>query len=307
MTAPRVTIGVPVFNGERYLAETLDSLLAQDFESFEVVVSNNASTDRTVELVRGYVAADARVRLVSNAQNRGAAYNYNRLVREARGELFKWAGYDDLLAPSYLSRCVAALDREPGAVLAFPGTAIVDHAGQHVLDYEDRLDLRDERAWRRVARYARRVNMCNACFGVMDREAMLETGLIRPYVSSDIVFLAEMAARGKFLQLPERLFYRRVHAGSSRQGRTNLAAVARWFDPSMTRKPRAPRLRLLIGCVAALAIAPLPLGQRGLAVAAYVVVYAVRRIRIRLGRVRAALTGRKLGGPELIYRIEGQP
>lgn len=304
MSAPRVTVGLPVFNGERYLATTLDSVLAQDYDDFELLVSDNASTDRTVDIVESRAAADSRVRLVRNERNLGAAYNYNRLVREAHGELFKWAGYDDLLAPSYLRRCVDTLDDHPDAALAFPQTVIIDGDGASVVDYDDRLDLRDSASWRRVAKFARRVSLCNACFGVQRRRVMLTTGLIRPYISSDVPYLAEMAARGTFVQVPERLFYRRVHAGSSRQGHTTMAEVARWFDTSTTRAPFAPRLRLLAGTIGALAGTPAGPVERASLVAAYSAVHGVRRLRIRAGQARAFVSGRDLPKSELIHRVE---
>jgi hypothetical protein len=182
---------------------------------------------------------------------------------------------------------------------------IIDGDGARVRDYEDRLELLDRRPWRRVADYAHRVNLCNACFGVMRREVMLTTGLIRPYVSSDIAFLAEMAARGTFVQVRQRLFYRRVHTGSSRQGTTTLAEVAHWFDTSATRAPIAPRARLFVGTVAALASSPVSTMERARIVAAYSAVYGLRRGRIRAGRVRAVLTRRPIGRPELIFEVKG--
>lgn len=304
MSVPRVTVGLPVYNGERYLPATLRSILDQDFADFELLVADNASTDGTLDLVRDASVTDRRIRILTSDENMGAAPNYNRLVRAARGELFKWAGYDDILEPGYLSRCVEALDRNQAAVLAFPSTSIIDGAGNHVGDYDDRLDLRDGRAWMRVARYARRVNLCNACFGVMRRDVMLTTGLIRAYVSSDITFLAEMAVRGQFVQDTERLFRRRVHSGSSRQGHTTLAEVARWFDTSVTSAPKAPRLQLLLGTAAALAATPVPMVHRGLIVGAYTTTYATRRARIRAGRLRAALQGRTVAPSELIHQME---
>lgn len=305
MTPPRVTVGLPVFNGERYLAETLDSILAQDCEDFELLVADNASTDGTLALVRDFADRDARIRVLTSDRNMGAAHNYNRLVHVARGGLFKWAGYDDILDSRYLSTCVSVLDDDVTVVLAFPSTSIIDGEGAFVDDYEDRLDLQDRRPWRRVGSFARRVNLCNACFGLMRRETMLDTGLIRPYISSDITFLAEMASRGRFVQFPERLFRRRVHSGSSRQGHTTLADVAQWFDTSVTRAPRAPGARLLLGTMSALASSPLPAPQRVALVGAFATAHVGRRARIRAGRAKAALQGRSLAPSELIHQMDG--
>ena len=96
---PRVSIGLPVYNGDNYLAETLDSILAQTFTDFELIISDNGSTDRTEAICRRYAAQDHRVRYVRNPSNLGAARNYKRAFELARGEYFKWNGHDDPLAP----------------------------------------------------------------------------------------------------------------------------------------------------------------------------------------------------------------
>ena len=116
MTTPRVTIGLPVFNGERFLRESVESVLGQDFGDLELLVADNASTDATLDIVHEFAAADRRVRVLRSDRNRGAAWNYNRLVGEARGELFRWHAHDDVLLPAAVQRCVTALDADPGAV-----------------------------------------------------------------------------------------------------------------------------------------------------------------------------------------------
>lgn len=306
MSTPRLTIGLPVYNGETYLAETLKSLLAQDFDDFELVVSDNASTDATVQIVESFARRDPRLRLVRNDQNMGAAYNYNRLVMDSRAELFKWAGYDDLLEPGYVSSCVAALDANPRAVLAFAQATIMDAAGRRVHAYEEPLDVAGSTPWRRVASFAWQFNLCNACFGVMRRATMTSTGLIRPYISSDVTFLAEMAALGSFRLVDQRLFLRRVHESSSRQGRTSAAEVARWFDPSARGAPRLVRLKLLGRTVAALGAGSAPVPDRLLAASGFAAAYSARRARIVAGRYRAKLRGKPVAPSELIHELDGE-
>ncbi len=304
--SPRVTIGLPVYNGERYLHETLRSILDQSFEDLEVLVADNASTDGTRDVVRAVAATDPRVRLLPSDSNRGAAWNYNRLVEASTTELFKWAGYDDLLDPTYVQRCVDALDRDPGAVLAYPETEIIDAEGRVVSRYEERLVVDQSRPEARVAAVARRLNLCNACFGVMRRDRMVDTGMIRPFVSSDVTFLVEMAAMGRFSRVGSTLFQRRVHAASSRQGHTNLDAVARWFDTSRSRAPRAPRLHLAFATARALVALPGPAPTKVSTSLTFLAVYGIRRTRISLGRARAQLQKRQVARPELIHLIEEQ-
>ena len=108
---PRVSIGLTVFNSERYLDESIQSLLSQTFQDFELIISDNASTDRTKDIALTYAARDHRVRYVRNRMNIGVAGNFNQVFRLSSGEFFKWAAYDDLCAPDFLFRCVEVLDR----------------------------------------------------------------------------------------------------------------------------------------------------------------------------------------------------
>ncbi len=301
---PLVTVGLPVHNGQRYLAETLDSLLAQDLRDFELLIADNGSDDATPDICLEYARRDARVRVHRIEVNHGAAWNYNRLVGLAKGRYFKWAGYDDLLDPGVLSACVEALERDPAAVVAYPPTVIIDGDGRRVQVYDDRLQLRQRTASQRVAVLASRIGLCNPCFGVMRTAVLQRTGLIRPYVSSDVTLLAEMAAYGCFAPVDGPAFHRRIHAGSSRQGRTTMAEVARWFDTSRRSAPRAPRLRLLVETTLALGRTGLPRGQRSAAACAFAAVFCLRRTRVAVGRWRRRLTGQRVRPVELIHVVE---
>ena len=126
---PRLSIGLPVYNGENYLAESLDALLGQTYEDFELIISDNASTDGTADICHSYAKQDSRIRYIRQRQNIGCAPNHNYLVDEARGELFKWASDDDLYARDMIRLCVEALDEKPDVVLAHPWTAFIDSSG----------------------------------------------------------------------------------------------------------------------------------------------------------------------------------
>ena len=117
MTTPAVSIGLPVYNGEAFLARALDSLLAQTFADFEIVVSDNASTDATAEICAAYAERDPRIRYHRHARNGGAAANYNFTVEMARGAYFKWMAHDDLVAPGFLQTCMDAFARAPESVV----------------------------------------------------------------------------------------------------------------------------------------------------------------------------------------------
>ena len=110
---PRVSVGVPVYNAEKYLRQSLESLLAQTFEDVEIIISDNCSADATEAICREFAQRDSRIRYLRQPENLGAIANFNHVFAEARGEYFKWAAYDDLCEPTFLQRCVDVLDKNP--------------------------------------------------------------------------------------------------------------------------------------------------------------------------------------------------
>ena len=139
---PRVSVGMPVYNGQRYVKAALDSVLAQTFRDFELFISDNASTDATEEICREYAARDPRIRYSRNDENIGSARNGNRTIQLATGEYFKSAHHDDLCAPEFLARCIEVLEQHPAAVLCYPQSRVIDEHGNLMSDPEDGLDLR---------------------------------------------------------------------------------------------------------------------------------------------------------------------
>ena len=228
---PRVSIGVPVYNGERYIAETLDSLLAQTFEDFELIICDNASTDRTEQICRTYAESDARIRYVRNAENFGAARNYRRAFELSSGEYFRWANCDDLFAPEGLARCVAVLDREPSVVLTYPKTKLVDERGGVVSEYEDGLHLQSPKASERFALLFSKMRLVNVIYGLMRANVLRHTGLLRNFPGGDIPLVAELTLYGKFWEIPEFLFYRRFHPAASSSYRDDVSRSQEFFDP----------------------------------------------------------------------------
>ncbi len=127
--APTVTVGLPVYDGERYLSGALDSLLQQDYPNLQVLVCDNASTDSTPAICEEYAAKDSRVQVHRNATNIGASRNFERVFQLSTGRYFAWAAYDDRWDRSYISKCVAELERHPEAVLCFSEVSFIDEKG----------------------------------------------------------------------------------------------------------------------------------------------------------------------------------
>jgi hypothetical protein len=165
---PRVTVGMPVYNGERYLAPPIESFTAQDFDDLEIIVSDNASTDATADIAQAAAAGDSRVVYHRNAENIGGARNQNQLVDMARGELFKWGYYDDLVDPTMIGKCVRALDNaRRAAALAYPRVQLIDGEGRVTANQQDlHLGLDAPGVYVRLYRLLKRV-VGQVQFGVM--------------------------------------------------------------------------------------------------------------------------------------------
>lgn len=227
-----VSIGVPVYNGARFLATSLESLLAQTYEDIEFVISDNGSTDETEEICRDAASRDVRVTYLRSPTNRGASWNYRNVADQTSGRYFKWATHDDLLAPTYIERCVAVLDEAPSSVaLVYPRTQIIDENGSILRDYADNLDIRDPTPHQRLRRLIENIVMSNASFGLIRRAAVDRSRLLDTFPSADYVMMAEFAMLGQFWEIPEHLFLRREHPGMSRVAHQSPADAAEWFKP----------------------------------------------------------------------------
>jgi len=236
---PTVTIGLPVYNGEEYLAQAIDSLLAQTFQDFELVISDNGSTDQTQAICERYMAADQRIRYVRSPVNRGAAWNYNHVFALAQGKYFRWTSHDDLCAPTHLERCVAILKAKPEVVLCYPKSLFIDEAGDEVRKHEDGMNFRAIKPHERLQDFL--PGACNPIFGLIRMDALKTTSLIGSYVGSDEILLWQLVLRGQFYEVPEYLFYRRYHPRSSVRANPDYRSRTAWFDPTNKQRFHFPR------------------------------------------------------------------
>ena len=290
---PRVSIGVPVYNAENYLAESLDSLLGQTFEDFELIISDNGSTDRTAEICRAYAARDPRVRYLRHEENRGQVWNFNYVFERARGEYFKWAAHDDVHAPRFLARCVEVLDGCPDVAWCHPRLTHIDAAGEPLSDpaardigYGTPIGHRpgtDAERWSALVdghtgstsgptresplphQRFRAVLLGRGgsldVYALMRREVVGETMLHLPYYGAEKVMIAELGLRGRFQEIPETLFFVRVHEAASGSMRS-AAEQRRFVNPKASQWFTFTRLQTLRGFTRAILRADLSVGQR---------------------------------------------
>jgi glycosyltransferase involved in cell wall biosynthesis len=271
---PRLSIGLPVYNGQNYLRCALDSILQQDYTDFELIISDNASTDATRKICCEYSAIDPRIRYYRNEANIGASSNYNRVFGLAHGEFFKWATHDDVHLPGFLRRCVEVLDQAPSSVvLVAPRVEIIDEKGKKIAkDWKvERLDTRRPRPHQRVADVLRHVAWATAQFGLFRSEALRKTRLIDRFHACDYVLLLEVAILGEIWEIPEILFQRRFHPAISTSADKTQAELLQWFDPSQKPKGRffprmkldlVPRTRLALEYARSIGRMPLPAKER---------------------------------------------
>jgi glycosyltransferase involved in cell wall biosynthesis len=267
MGAPLVSVGMPVYNGERFIREAIESILGQTFQDFELIVCDNASIDRTPEIVRSYAARDLRIRYERSERNRGAAYNYNRVTALARGTYIRHAAHDDVLAPTNLERCVAVLEADPGIALAYPQMSRIDEHGRVLDTFRGSLVIDDPdpvARWRTFHRLISLGSMCDPVFGLFRASVLKATPVLRPFISADMILLGDVALRGRIAEIPEVLFFERWYPGTSVNANPTLDDRAAWFDPATRSSPlnAVPHWRWLTAFLDAVARAPLTPGQR---------------------------------------------
>ncbi|WP_392530783.1 glycosyltransferase family 2 protein [Nostoc sp. C117] len=211
---PRLSIGLPVYNGEKFLKEAIDSLLAQTFEDFELIISDNASTDRTEEICRTYAKKDRRISYYRNDKNIGCACNFNRVFELSSGEYFKWAAYDDLHAADFISKCVQVLDQDSSIILCHTQVYFIDEQGNFLQNYNIKLKTDSLKPQDRFQELLAK-HLSYQCYGVIRASALKKIPLMGGYGNADGILLLRLALVGRFYEIPEYLFFARSHPEQS--------------------------------------------------------------------------------------------
>jgi glycosyltransferase involved in cell wall biosynthesis len=256
---PTVSIGLPVFNGERYLAESIESILGQSYTDLELIICDNASTDSTPEIIERYAQKDDRVRVYTNPTNIGGARNANKAFDLARGRYYRLASHDDVCLPTMIEEYVRVLDINPEIVVCYSAMLVID---------EDGGVLRESRigrgmAIRRSERFreiSSRHHVCEPIYGLMRTDVLRQVRPHGNYVDSDRVMLTELALRGRFFELPTPLFCKRFHP---KNVYSNWAARMSWYNPSEKSKITLPFWIVLGGLASAAIEAPISLADKG--------------------------------------------
>ncbi|HTF69605.1 MAG TPA: glycosyltransferase family 2 protein [Edaphobacter sp.] len=273
---PLLSVGLFVYNGGAFIKESLESLLQQTFRDFELIISDNGSTDRTQEICEQYARADSRIRYYRQPVNMGAGWNIRRVFELGHGQYFKWAACDDLCSPDFFMKCIDPLRRDSSLVLTYSRTRVIDQRGNFIENYDwpMRTDSDDP-----VIRYRDTLlndHMCYQIFGVMRRDALLQLPPQGSYVNSDGILLSQLSFLGKFYEVPEYIFTSRRHQAQSSKtvpvrvkgrrfrltDRFCTLPCPEWWDPQKATRVTFPEWRQLQEQILAIVNAPIAPRQK---------------------------------------------
>jgi len=220
---PLVTVGVPVYNGERLLGHALDTLLAQNYENLEIIISDNASTDATGGICSDYAARDKRIQYFRNASNEGATANFNRTLALARGKYFMVGAADDAWEPTFVSQMVNLLEARSDAILSFSRFNSIDPTGSHVREY-DLSHLESGGLYERLEKYLsddESNGKANLILGLMRRDVLCKAGGFKiwgtTFWGADMLIVLRLLSLGNIVFAKERLFSKRLSVPSGRR------------------------------------------------------------------------------------------
>ena len=273
---PLISIGVPVYNGANFIKEALDSILSQTYKNFELIISDNASTDETEQICREYASKDSRIHYHRSPQNLGAAWNFNRVLELSSGKYFKWAAHDDVLAPDFLLKCVEVLERDPALILCHCQAKVIDDRGNVLQEYKVQLNTNSPKPHERFHELLHQ-HLCFPIFGLIRTDILKKIDSpMGNYSHADGILLLKFALLGRFYEIPEYLFFYRKHAQQSislfsqnflvynnKDDKQSIDlfpdfhAYAVWFDPAKKGKILFPHWRIFSECLSTVWSAPI--------------------------------------------------
>ncbi len=205
-----VNIGVPALNEERFLSQTLDSLLAQDYSNLEIIICDNASTDKTEEISCKYAGKDSRIKYFKNKERLSGPENWNRAFQLSSSKYFMWASGHDLYDKSFVSSCMEILEKEENVTLAYSLTYSIDEYNNKLQIIPQYLDTRTLNLISRFNKFILASNNSSCILtGLIRSESIRKTHLMQNTLAADTLFLSELSLLSYFAQTQKPLYYRR--------------------------------------------------------------------------------------------------
>jgi glycosyltransferase involved in cell wall biosynthesis len=252
-TAPLLSIGLFLYNGDRFLESAIDSILNQTFRDFELIISDNCSTDGSGEICRRFAAHDSRIRYYRAEHNMSAGWNLRNVYFKAIGKYFKWATHDDMIQPDFLRLCIDALEADDSLVVAHTLTRCIDESGQFVESNEERLRTSSLDPVVRARDLLLKGHGGSPIAGLIRLDALHKLPPRGSYAYSDRVLLLQLGLLGRFYEVPEHLSISTRHKEetvSPLRERNRKPLFSEWnaakeFALSVARSPltRGQRLR----------------------------------------------------------------
>lgn len=242
-----VTIGMPVYNGAKYIQSTLQSLLNQTFSDFSILICDDGSTDGTLDICQAFAARDKRIKIIKNETRLGGARNFNKTFDLSEGEFFMWASQDDIFHPDYIAKCLKKLQESPDCILALSEIDFIDEYGNSrgAVDYSNigtagmPIEMRIREVFRRVGWWA--------IYGIIRPEMLRQTKMYRSEFAGDVVLIVDMLLQGNMAKVEEPLFFYRLplNSGTVEQ---NLQSID--HTKKLPDKPYTAFLQSVIRCIA---------------------------------------------------------
>jgi glycosyltransferase involved in cell wall biosynthesis len=213
MTSPLVSIGMPVYNGEKYLRGAIESLLSQSYTNLELIISDDASTDHTPDICKEYASKDNRVRYYREDKNRGITWNFSRVLELSKGKYFMWAAQDDLREKDFIEKCLLVLEGDPEISLCASRVIYISPDGSEAGRKEIALSTKGMGVAQRIKSFLKGRGNDPVFYGLIRRSA-LEGMSLENLMGQDYLFVFRLLLKGHIETVPFYLFKKRTGGGS---------------------------------------------------------------------------------------------